>query len=382
MGDVNYTPLSANQVSSTFQAPSAYQAGSFQNQFDRPTDRFTPGTFDTQMFGTSQAQQYMNPYLQSALNPAMDEARRQADIARMGDASRLTQAGAYGGSRQAIMESEGRRNLMDKQNQMLTSGYNTAYDKAQQAFAQDQERLLRAQGETERSRQFGATQDMTAAELQARFGLSAQQAAEQSRQFGSTLGLNAATTAADQALRASMANQSAGLTAGQANINAAMERARQMEQSRQFGYGQTADQAKTAADLALRAGTANQSAGLTAAQINSQAQIAADNNRLQALLGQGNLGLAQLNQLSSLGATERGIESEGIAADKAQFEEARLNPYKMLQFEQSLLSGMPVSAQSYNIPGASGLQQFSEGASTIDRLLKILSGQQQATAKN
>ena len=381
MGDVNYTPLSANQVSSTFQAPSAYQAGSFQNQFDRPTDRFTPGTFDTQMFGTSQAQQYMNPYLQSALNPAMDEARRQADIARMGDASRLTQAGAYGGSRQAIMESEGRRNLMDKQNQMLTSGYNTAYDKAQQAFAQDQERLLRAQGETERSRQFGATQDMTAAELQARFGLSAQQAAEQSRQFGSTLGLNAATTAADQALRASMANQSAGLTAGQANINAAMERARQMEQSRQFGYGQTADQAKTAADLALRAGTANQSAGLTAAQINSQAQIAADNNRLQALLGQGNLGLAQLNQLSSLGATERDIESEGIAADKAQFEEARLNPYKMLQFEQSLLSGMPVSAQSYNMPGISGLQQFAGGAKTVQEFLDILSGKTAATKK-
>jgi hypothetical protein len=381
MSDVNYTPLTANQVSSTFQAPSAYQAGSFENQFDRPTDRFTPGTFDTQMFGEAQARQYMNPYLQSALDPQMAEARRQADISRMADAGRLTQAGAFGGSRQAIMESEGRRNLMDKQNQMLSAGYNTAFDKAQAAFSQDQDRLLRAQTETERSRQFGSTQDMTAAELQARFGLSAQQAAEQSRQFGSTLGLNAATTAADQALRASMANQSAGLTAGQANINAALDKSRQMEQSRQFGYGQSSDQAKTAADLALRAGTANQSAGLTAAQINSQAQIAADNNRLQALLGQGNLGLAQLNQLSSLGATERGIESEGIAADRAQFEEARMNPYKMLQFEQSLLSGMPVSAQSYNMPGLSGLQQFAGGATTVQQLMDILSGKTAATKK-
>jgi hypothetical protein len=86
--------------------------------------------------------------------------------------------------------------------------------------------------------------------------------------------------------------------------------------------------------------------------------------------------------MSGLGGVQRGIESEGIAADKAQFEEARLNPYKMVQFQQSLLSGLPLAAQSYNIPGASNLQQFSEGASTIDRLLKILSGQQQATAKN
>ncbi len=381
MGDVNYTPLTANQVSSSFQAPATYQAGTFGNQFSRPTDRFTPGTFDTEMFGTSQAQQYMNPYLQSALEPQMAEARRQADIMRLADAGRLTKAGAFGGSRQAIMESEGRRNLMDKQNQMLTAGYNTAFDKAQQAFTQDQDRRLRAQAETERSRQFGSTQDMTAAELQARFGLSAQQAAEQSRQFGSTLGLTASTTAADQALRAGMANQSAGLTAGQANINAALDRARQLEQSRQYGFTQTADQAKTAADLALRAGTANQSAGLTAAQINTQAQTAADNNRLQALLGQGNLGIAQLNQLSSLGTTQRGIESEGIAADKAQFEEARLNPYKMLQYEQSLLTGLPLAAQSYNMPGTSNLAQFGQGATTVQQFLDILSGKTPAAKK-
>jgi hypothetical protein len=219
-------------------------------------------------FGNQQAQQYMNPYLQSALNPAMDEARRQADISRMADAGRLTQAGAFGGSRQAIMESEGRRNLMDKQNQMLTSGYSTAFDKAQQQFNADQARKI------------------------------------QEQQFGSTLGLQGLQT------------------------------------------------------------------GLQGAQ--TQGQLG--NLQSQA-------DLAGLSAMSGLGGVQRGIESEGIAADKAQFEEARLNPYKMVQFQQSLLSGLPLAAQSYNTPGQSNLQQFAGGATTIQQLLDILSGKTAAPAK-
>lgn len=90
---------------------------------------YTPGTFDV-----AAANQYMNPYLSAALQPSLDEARRQAQVSRVEDAGRLTRAGAYGGSRQAIMESELNRNLMDKQNQMLTQGYSTAYDKAMGQF--------------------------------------------------------------------------------------------------------------------------------------------------------------------------------------------------------------------------------------------------------
>lgn len=210
-------------------------------------------------FGAAQAQQYMNPYLQSALNPALEEARRQADISRMADAGRLTQAGAYGGSRQAIMESEGRRNLMDKQNQMLTSGYMNAFDKAQQQFNADQARKI------------------------------------QEQQFGTTSGLQGLQT------------------------------------------------------------------GLQGAQTQGQ---------LGSLQSQTDL--AGIAALANLGGVQRGIESEGIAADKAQFEEARLNPYKMVQFQQSLLSGMPLNSQSYSMPGTSNLQQFAGGASTLQALLKSL----------
>lgn len=43
-----------------------------------------------QNFTAEAAQQYMNPYLQAALNPQLEEARRQALITQMGNAAKAT----------------------------------------------------------------------------------------------------------------------------------------------------------------------------------------------------------------------------------------------------------------------------------------------------
>ena len=80
---------------------------------------------------------YMNPYLQSVLDPQIREAQRQADIARMDTAGRLSKAGAYGGSRQAIMEAEGQRNLQQLLSDITGKGYASAYDAAQQRRLSD-----------------------------------------------------------------------------------------------------------------------------------------------------------------------------------------------------------------------------------------------------
>lgn len=100
---------------------------------------------------------------------------------------------------------------------------------------------------------------------------------------------------------------------------------------------------------------------------------------LQAAQTQGQLGstqnqadLANLSAQAGLGAQQRGIESEGIAADKAQFEAARDNPYKMLQFQQSLLNGLPISAQNYQSAGTSTLGDVAGGMTTVDKLLSTL----------
>jgi hypothetical protein len=84
------------------------------------------------------ASQYMNPYLQSVLQPQLEELRRQSQINMQPGMAKMTQAGGYGGGRQAIMESEANRNLLQAQNQAIGQGYASAYDKGMQQFNTEQ----------------------------------------------------------------------------------------------------------------------------------------------------------------------------------------------------------------------------------------------------
>lgn len=154
---------------------------------------FAPSQFTTGTFGTQEAQQYMNPYLQASLNPQLEEARRQSEIGRVANAGRLTQAGAYGGGRQAIMESENTRNLNTQLGNITGAGYNTAYQNAMQQFNADQARQLQAQQGTEQSRQYGAGYGLNAlqqqlAGAQAQGALSGQELGAQSGILASQLG--------------------------------------------------------------------------------------------------------------------------------------------------------------------------------------------------
>lgn len=113
--------------------------------------KFTSGTFDT-----AAATKYMNPYLQASLNPQLAEARRQSEITQLGNAGRATQAGAFGGGRQAIMDAESQRSLGANLANITGTGYNTAYDKAQQQFNTEQGRSMDVQNAEEASRKYSA----------------------------------------------------------------------------------------------------------------------------------------------------------------------------------------------------------------------------------
>jgi hypothetical protein len=69
-------------------------------------------------------------------------------------------------------------------------------------------------------------------------------------------------------------------------------------------------------------------------------------------------GTEGLRSLAELGAVQRGIESEGITADRLQFEEERDFPYKQVQYMQSLLQGLPIEAQSYSYAQPSTLSNI------------------------
>jgi hypothetical protein len=318
--NLNYSPT---QFGNQFTAPTQSSATDFTNQYQSPT-AYQAGQFSSGTFGNDQAQQYMNPYLKAALDPQMAELQRQNQIANMGANSKMTGAGAFGGGRQAIMNTENQRNMMQQMNTTLGQGYNTAYNNAMSQFNADQQRQQAAQSATEQSRQFGASQAATAAQLQAQYGLSAQQAQEAARQFGQ-----------NQAMTGAQAGAQYGLAGQQAT-----------EASRQFGS---------------TFGLQGLQTGLQAAQ--AQGQLGSQQSQAD---------LANLNAQAGLGATQQGLEQADIAAQRAAFEEARLNPFKMVQFQQSLLSGLPLTAQTYNQAPTNNLTQFSDAAITLDKLLKNL----------
>ena len=78
-------------------------------------------------------QAYMSPYVQSALAPQLAEARRQYDITGQQQQSQAARSGAFGGSREALMAAENRRNMNQAMNQMIGQGYQNAFNQAQQA---------------------------------------------------------------------------------------------------------------------------------------------------------------------------------------------------------------------------------------------------------
>ena len=195
--------------------PSALQNQAYQGiaGINIPTEQmgaFTPGSYTD----TGTAQKYINPYVQTALNPQIEEARRQSQIENLKNKAAATRAGAYGGSRQALMESENQRNLLQQLGLITGKGYETAY--------------------TQGAQQFNAEQQ-------------AQKAAQ--------------------------------------------------EQANTFG-------------------------------------------------------LQALGKQQEAGTQQRDIEQQGITADYTQFQEARDYPYKQVQYQQSLLQGLPLAAQSttYNTP--------------------------------
>lgn len=117
-----------SQLGQSFTAQGAYQLPSM-----------TPGGVTGQQTGpTGVAAQYMNPYLSAVLTPQLEELRRQSQITQMGTAGKLAQAGAFGGSRQAIMDAETQRNLLAEQNKAIGAGYANAYDRAMGQFNTEQ----------------------------------------------------------------------------------------------------------------------------------------------------------------------------------------------------------------------------------------------------
>lgn len=138
---------------------------------------YMPGMFGTGDVGTGSfiypgmAQAYMSPYQQAATDVEKRELARQSAIEGQRQQAQAVQAGAFGGSRQGLVEAERQRNLMQQMGDIQARGGQSAFQQAQQQFNAEQQAGLQAQLANQQMR------------------MQAQQAREQSRQFGAELGM-------------------------------------------------------------------------------------------------------------------------------------------------------------------------------------------------
>jgi hypothetical protein len=100
-----------------------------------------------QPIGQQQISQYMNPYMNIALQGQLDEMNRQAQIQQQSLNAQATKAGAFGGSRDAIQRAELGRNLAQTQNQAIASSMQQGYGQALSAAQQQQQAQMAGYGQ-------------------------------------------------------------------------------------------------------------------------------------------------------------------------------------------------------------------------------------------
>jgi len=84
--------------------------------------------------------QFMNPFIQNVIDIQKREAERTGDVERQRIVQQAVGAGAFGGSRQGILEAEANRNLQQRLGDIQARGQAAAFEDAQNRLAQQRNR--------------------------------------------------------------------------------------------------------------------------------------------------------------------------------------------------------------------------------------------------
>jgi len=399
-GNIQYSPTSFNNQ---FNEPDLYANTTFTNAYDAPNkyantqftyDKVAPSTqaggtmtaaqmtapsnvtgfggntkaASTQSFADAgTAAKYMSPYTKAVTDIQTREAQRAADIATTQRGAQAASAGAFGGSRQAIMDAEAARNLAIQKGDITARGQQDAYQQAMAQFNAEQGYGLTAQQANLQAGLQSALANQQTGLATGTQNLNAQQQANVQNLAAKlqTQGLNA-----QQAMQAALANQTMGMTAQQA-----------AEQSKQYGYGQEMASAQQKAQYELAAQQASEQSKqfgygqqMTAESLNAQYGLAGQQAAEQSKQFGANLGLQGLQtQLSAagtlgqLGQTQFGQEKDIINAQAAaggqrqaaeqalmdqkygDFQRQQQYPYQQLSYMSDLLRGAPMGNLSQSI---------------------------------
>jgi len=336
------TPYTGITALNQYNPTAGYTGSNIQNQYTAAASGFKPTNVTTGTFDQAAAQQYMNPYIQTALNPQLEALQRQAAINQQGDMAKLAKAGAFGGSRQAILQGQNEYNLLAQQADLIGKGYNQAYNQAGQQFTADQARQLQAQQSNVDQAKYAAQLGMTDAQLMAQYGMTAAQANEASRQFSQQQALANAQNTAQYGTTA----QAANIQQGQFGATQAMTAAQQQAQ---------ALQAQQAAQEAAKQFGATY--GLQGLQAATTAQQAAANAGAQ----EAQYGLANLQALSKAGTEQQALNQAGLNAQYNEYLRQLKYPQEMLTLQKNILSGLPITTQQ-NYKAQSSVAQSAAGA--------------------
>jgi len=263
-----------------------------------------------QNFGQQFAQDYMSPYQQNVTDFQKQEAVKDYSRQLPGMGAQATGAGAFGGTRHALVASEGQRNLQNQLGGIQAAGSQNAYQNAQQQFNADQARRQQAQ----------------------------------------------------------LANQQAGLTVGQANLGSALQtqalgsgQSMQAQLANQGAYGQMQglgmQQNLSANQQAMQNAAQRAQYGLSGQQAGEQSRQFGANyglqNRQQALAAAGQLGALGQQQYAQqmginsaqqqAGAQMQAQDQQGLSNRYQDFLNQQNYPYKQLGFMSDIMRGTPTS---------------------------------------
>lgn len=118
---------------------------------------YNPAQFQSDQFGSAQAQQYMDPYMQNVVDIQKRKAGEFAGMQAAEQQAKAVQGGAFGGARATLVGMKQAQNTGQLMNDIQAQGSQAAYQQAQQQFNADQARKMQAQQSTEQSRQFGGS---------------------------------------------------------------------------------------------------------------------------------------------------------------------------------------------------------------------------------
>jgi hypothetical protein len=134
----------------------------------------------TRQFGGAEVQQYMDPYMQTVVGRQQDDAITQFQRMQAGRDAQAVQAGAFGGSRQAVQQGIAEEALGRQLGDIQATGSQRAFEQAQQQFERD--RAAQMQTEEQRAADAARVQGIDVSEQARVQGATADEAMRQ-REF-------------------------------------------------------------------------------------------------------------------------------------------------------------------------------------------------------